>query len=30
MLRAIVTDVQLWVPLGVLIAGIGILVYCAK
>ncbi len=30
MLRAIVTDVQLWVPLGVLIAGIGILVYCAR
>jgi hypothetical protein len=30
MLRAILTDVHLWVPLGVLVAGIGILLYCAQ
>jgi len=30
MLRAILTDVHLWVPLGVLVAGIVILIYCAQ
>jgi hypothetical protein len=30
MLLAILTDVHLWVPLGVLIAGVGILIYCAQ
>jgi hypothetical protein len=30
MLRAILTDIHLWVPLGVLAAGIAILIYCAR
>jgi len=30
MLRAILTDIHLWVPLTVLGAGIGILIYCAR
>jgi hypothetical protein len=30
MLRAILTDVHLWVPLTVLAAGIAILIYCAR